>query len=174
MGDRKLRNGIDHIRRELAEEQSKLDTLRSQHEASEQAHATAVSEHRALLFAHQIAREDKAAEADHKAREIEDRISALAGVIAAQEARVAQLAAQLTDAKQEQAGEADGHAVALERALGKLKPVITEFSNVSRAAGAVVTEAMGMGRTMADILRHVEDDTAYCAELLRQRARAIR
>jgi hypothetical protein len=35
-------------------------------------------------------------------------------------------------------------------------------------------EPMGIGRTMVDILRQVEDDTAYCAELLRQRARAIR
>jgi hypothetical protein len=33
---------------------------------------------------------------------------------------------------------------------------------------------MGIGRTMADILKHIESDTAYCTELLRQRARALR
>ncbi len=169
-----LRNEIDRIQRELGEEQSKLDSLRSQHAASQQAYATALSERRVLLFAHQMAREDKAAEADRKVREVEDRISTLAGVIAAQEARVAQVAAQLADVKQDKAREAEAHAVALERALGNLKPVMTEFANACRAAGAIVTEPMGIGRTMADILRQVENDTAYCAELLRQRARALR
>ena len=165
-----MSNGIDRIQRELGEEKSKLDTLRAQYVAFEQAHVTAMSERRALS----VGREDKAAEADRKVRELEDRISALAGVIAAQEARVAQLAAELADAKQGQAREAEAHAVALERALGDLKPAMAEFVNACRAAGAVVMEPMSIGRTMVDILRQVEDDTAYCAELLRQRARAIR
>src|SRR5262249_36365268 len=72
------------------------------------------------------------------------------------------------------AQEADAHAVALEHALGNLKPVMTEFANACRAAGAVVPESMGMGRTMADILRRIENDTASCVELLRQRASALR
>jgi hypothetical protein len=54
--------GIDRMQRELGDEQSKLDALRSQHAASQQAHATVTMERQALLLAHQIA-EDKAAEA---------------------------------------------------------------------------------------------------------------
>ena len=134
-------------------------------------------ERQALLLAHQIAQE-KAAEADRKVREVEDRISALSEPIAAQEARVSQLAAELADAVAQEvegkAQEADAHAVALEHALGNLKPVMTEFVNARRAAGAVVPESMGIGRTMADILRRIDNDTASCVELLHQRARALR
>src|SRR5262249_31005633 len=158
-------------------EQSKLDALRSQHAASQQAHATVTRERQALLLAHQIA-EDKAAEADRKVREVEDRVSALSGAIAAQGARVSQFAAELADAEAQEAEgkaqEADANAVALEHALGNLKPVMTEFVNACRAASAVVPQPMGIGRTMADILRQIENDTAYCVELLRQRARALR
>jgi hypothetical protein len=165
------------MQRELGEEQSKLDALRSQHAASQQAHATVTRERQALLLAYQTA-EEKAAEADRKVREVDDRISALSEPIAAQEARVSQLAAELADAEAQEvegkAQEADAHAVALEHALGNLKPAMTEFVNACRAAGAVVPQSMGIGRTMADILSRIENDTASSAELLRQRARALR
>ena len=171
------RSEIDRMQRELGDEQSKLDALRSQHAASQQAHATAMKERQALLLAHQIA-EEKAAKADRKVREVEDRISALSEPIAAQEARVSQLAAELADAVAQEAEgkaqEADTHAVALEHTLGNLKPVMTEFVNACRAAGAVVPESMGIGRTMADILRRIENDTSSCVELLHQRASALR
>jgi len=171
------RSEIDRMQRELGDEQSKLDALRSQHAASQQAHATGMRERQALLLAHQIA-EEKAAEADRKVREVEDRISALSGAIAPQEARVSQLTAELADAEAQEvegkAQEADAHAVALEHALGNLKPVMTEFVNACSAAGAVVPQSMGIGRSMADILRRIENDTGHCAELLRQRAGALR
>jgi hypothetical protein len=167
---------IDRTHRELGDEQSRLDALRCQHTASQQAHVMAMRERQALLLAR--VDEDKIAEADRRVREVEDRTSALRAVIAAQETKVSQLAAELADAKarevESKAQEADAHAVALERALGNLKPVMSEFADACRAAGSVVPEPMGLGRTMSDIIRHVEDDTAYCAELLRQRARALR
>ena len=75
---------------------------------------------------------------------------------------------------EDKAREAEAHAVALERGLGNLKAVMIEFTDVCRAAGAVVPESMGMSRTLTDILRHVEGDTAYYTELLRQRAKALR
>src|SRR5262245_58093266 len=112
----------------------------------------AMTERRALS----VGREDRAAEADRKVREVGDRISALAGVIAAQEARVAQLAAELADAKQGEAREAEAHAVALERALGNLKPAMAEFVNACGADGAVVRERMSMGRARVRILRERE------------------
>jgi uncharacterized coiled-coil protein SlyX len=116
---------------------------------------------------------------DHDVPEVEeDHLSALATTIAEQETTVAELTALLAEAKQvlaeDKAREAEAHAVALERALGNLKPVVIEFADVCRAAGAVVPETTGMGRTLTDILRHVESDTAHYAELLRQRARALR
>ena len=114
------RSEIDRMQRELGDEQSKLDALRSQHAASQEAHATATRERQALLLAHQIAQE-KAGEADRKVREVEDRISALSEPIAAQEARVFQLAAELADAVAQEAEgkalEADAHAVDLEHTL---------------------------------------------------------
>jgi chromosome segregation ATPase len=171
------RSEIDRMQRELGDEQSKLEALRSQHAASQGAHATAMRERQALLVAHQIA-EEKAAEADRKVREVEDRISALSEPIAVQEARVFQLAAELADAEAQEAEgkaqEADAHAVALEHALTNLKPVMTEFVNACGAAGAVVPQSMGIGRTMVDTLRRIENDTVSCAELLRQRAKALR
>jgi uncharacterized coiled-coil protein SlyX len=109
---------------------------------------------------------------DHDVPEVEeDHLSALATTIAEQETTVAELTALLAEAKQvlaeDKAREAEAHAVALERALGNLKPVVIEFADVCRAAGAVVPETTGMGRTLTDILRHVESDTAHYAELLR-------
>jgi hypothetical protein len=171
-----IKSEIDHKKRELGDEQSRLDALRSEHAASQQAHATAMRGHQALLLAR--AEKDKVAEADRRVREAEDRLSALSGALAAQETRISQLAAELAHAKAQEvegkAQEAEAHALALERALGNLKPVLSEFANACRAAGAVVPEPMGIGRSMSDILRHVENDTAFCAELLRQRARALR
>jgi hypothetical protein len=167
---------IDRTRRELGDEQSRLDALRCQHTASQQAHAMAMREHQALLLAR--VDEHEVAEADRRVREVDDRSSALSAAIAAQETKVSQLAAKLADAKAREvegkAQEADAHAVALERALGNLKPVMGEFTDAFCAAGSVVPEPMAIGRTMSDIFRHVENDTAYCAELLRQRARALR
>ena len=171
-----VRRQIDRIQRELGDEQSKLDALRSQDAASQQAHATATRERQALSISR--VDQERLAKADRRVREIEDRISALSGAIATQEARVSQLAAELADAEAQEAEgkaqEADAHAVALEHALGNLKPVMTEFVNACSAAGAVVPQSMGIGRSMADILRRIENDTAHCAELLRQRARALR
>jgi hypothetical protein len=167
---------IDRMRRELGDEQSRLDALRCQHTASQQTHAMAMRERQALLLAR--VDEQEVAEADHRVREVDDRTFTLSATIAAQETKVSQLAAELADAKAREvegkAQEANAHAVTLERTLGNLKPVMSEFADACRAAGSVVPEPMGIGRTMRDIFRHVEDDTAYCAELLRQRARALR
>jgi hypothetical protein len=171
-----VKSEIDHKKRKLGDEQSRLDALRSEHAASQQAHATAMRGHQALLLAR--ADEDKVAEADRRVREAEDRLSALSGALAAQEARISELAAELAHAKAQEADgkaqEAEAHAVALERALGNLKPVLSEFTNACRASAAIVPEPMGIGRTMSDIFRHIENDTVYCAELLRQRGRALR
>lgn|SRR5262245_8078512 len=170
------RSEIDRTQRELGDEQSRLDALRSQHVASQQAHATAMREHQVLLLAR--ADEDKVAEVDRRIREVEDRISTLSGAIAGKEAKVSQLAAKLADAEvrdaEGKAREADAYAVALEHALGNLKPPVTEFVNACCAAGAVIPQPIAIGRTMADILKHIENDTAFAAELLRQRARALR
>src|SRR5262249_57673673 len=114
------RSEIDRMQRELGDEQSKLDALRSQHAASQEAHSTGMRERQALLLAHQTAQE-KAAEPDRKVREVEDRISALSEPIAAQEARVSQLAADLADSLAQEAKgkaqEADTHTVAVDRTL---------------------------------------------------------
>jgi DNA repair exonuclease SbcCD ATPase subunit len=169
---------IERMARELADARSKLEALRSKQVASEQAHGVAVTRRRVLLlFDHQVD-EGKATKADREVREVEDHLSALAGAIAEQETTVAELTARLAEAKraevEDKAREAEAHAVALERALGNLKPVMIEFADVCRAAGAVISEPMGMGRTLTDILRHVEGDTAYYTELLRQRAKVLR
>jgi hypothetical protein len=104
--------------------------------------------------------------------------SDITGAIAEQETAIAELTARLAEAKraeaEDKAREAEAHAAALEGALRNLKPVMIEFADVCRAAGAVISEPMGLGRTLTDILRHVEGDTAYYTELLRQRAKALR
>ena len=133
-----------------------------------------------MCFCSSIVRsiEVQAAKADREVRELKDHLSDLAGAIAEQENAIAELTAQLAEAKrtevEDNAREAEAHAVALERALGNLKPVMIEFADVCRAAGAVISEPIGMSRTLTDILRHVEGDTAYYTELLRQRAKALR
>ena len=168
---------IERMERELADARSKLVALRAKQVASE--HGAAVTRRGVLSLSDHQVDEGKAIGGDHDVPEVEeDHLFALATTIAEQETTVAELTALLAEAKQvlaeDKAREAEAHAVALERALGNLKPVVIEFADVCRAAGAVVPETTGMGRTLTDILRHVESDTAYYAELLRQRARALR
>ncbi len=165
---------IERMERELADARSKLVALRAKQVASE--HGAAVTRRGVLSLSDHQVDEGKATKTDRDVRE--DHLSALATTIAEQETTVAELTALLAEAKralaEDKAREAEAHAVALERALGNLKPVMIEFTDVCRAAGAVISEPMGMGRTLTDILRHVESDTAYYSELLRQRARALR
>lgn len=169
---------IERMERELAEARSKLEALRANQVASKQALGEAVLRRRVLLLFDRPVDEVQAAKADREVRELKDHLSDLAGAIAEQENAIAELTAQLAEAKraevEDKAREAEAHAVALERALGNLKPVMVEFADVCRAAGAVISEPMGMARTLTDILRHVEGDTGYYTELLRQRAKALR
>src|ERR1700730_14623131 len=169
---------IEWMERELAQARSKLEALRANQVASKQALGEAVTRRRVLLLFDRPIDEVQAAKADREVRELKDHLSDLAGAIAEQENAIAELTAQLAEAKrtevEDNAREAEAHAVALERALGNLKPVMIEFADVCRAAGAVISEPTGMGRTLTDILRHVEGDTAYYTELLRQRAKALR
>ena len=169
---------IEWMERELAQARSKLEALRANQVASKQALGEAVTRRRVLLLFDRPVDEVRAAKADREVRELKDHLFDLAGAIPEQENAIAELAAQLAEAKrteaEDKAREAEAHAVALERALGNLKPVMIDFADVCRAAGAVISEPTGMGRTLTDILRHVEGDTAYYTELLRQRAKALR
>jgi len=171
-----MRN-TEQMERELAERRSKLEALRSNQVASQQALGEAVSRRRVLLLFDRRVDEVQATKADREVRELKDHLTDLARTIDEQETAIAEVTAQLAEAKraeaEDRAREAEAHAVALERALGKLKPVMIEFADACRAAGAVIPEPVGMGRTMTDILRHVEGDTAYYSELLRQRATAL-
>ena len=169
---------MERMEGELAEARSKLEALRSNQVASKEALGEAVVRRRLLLLFDRPVDEVQAAKADREVRELKDHLSDLVRAIAEQETAIAELTAQLAEAKraeaEDRAREAEAHAVALERALGNLKPVMIEFADVCRAAGAVIPEPVGMGRTLTDILRHVEGDTAYYSELLRMRAKALR
>jgi len=168
---------IERMERALADARSKLEALRAKKVASE--HDAAVTRRGVFLLHDHKVDESKATKADREVPEVEENhLSALARTIAEQETTVAELTERLAEAKralaEDKAREAEGHAVALERALGNLKPVMIEFADVCRAAGAVVPEPTQMARSLTDILRHVEGDTAHYTVLLRQRAKALR
>ena len=172
-----MRN-VAQMERELAQARSKLEGLRANQLASKDALNEAVIRRRMLLLFDRPVDEVQIAKADREVHELKEHLSDLAGDIAQQETTVAELTARVAEAKQaeaeDKAQEAEAHAVALERALANLKPVMIEFADACRTAGAVISEPVGLGRSLTDILRRVEDDTAYFTELLRQRARALR
>ena len=171
-----MRN-IERMERELAEARLKLEALRANQVASKQALGEAVIMRRVLLMFDDPVDEVQVAKADREVRELKDHLSDVARTIAEQEAAIADVTAQLDQAKraeaEHKAREIEAHAVALERALANLKPEMIEFADICRAAGAVIPELTGMGRSLTDILRHVEDDSAYYTKLLRQRAKAL-
>ena len=166
------------MERELAQARSKLEGLRANQAASKVALGEALTKQRMLFLFDRPVNEVEVAKADREVHELNDHLSDLAGEIGQQETAILELTAQLAEAKraeaEEKAQQAEAQAVALERALAKLKPVMIEFADACRTAGTVISEPAGLGRTLTDILRHVEDDTAYFAELLRQRARVLR